>query len=218
MGPSETVGESRDLFSTLDKKWKIFQRREVTVLPERLIFPSAFVPSLHEANDKPAIGMMSRIPALTEKIFLDNYAPTFAVIDEKYRPVYVRGRTGKYLEIASGQPSYSILEMAREGLRSELSSAIYEAASKEKTAIREGVRVKYNGGFQMINLTVAPLTEHGIPPGLMMIVFQEVRLSAREEKIGHSAGQSRRVARVEEDLRLTRENLQRSIEELEASQ
>ena len=157
LGPSETVGESTDLFSTLDKKWKIFQRREATVSPERLIFPSAFVPSLREASEKPTVGVMPRIPALTEKIFLDKYAPTFAVIDEKYRLVYVRGRTGKYLEIASGQPSMSVLEMAREGLRSELSSAIYEAVSTKEAAIREGVRVNHDGGFQMINLTVAPL-------------------------------------------------------------
>ena len=50
----------------------------------------------------------ARLPELSEKIFLDNYSPTFAVVDEKYRLVYVRGRTGKYLEIASGQPSLSI--------------------------------------------------------------------------------------------------------------
>ena len=50
LGPSETVGESTDLFSTLDKKWKIFQRREVTVSPQRLIFPTAFVPSLREVR------------------------------------------------------------------------------------------------------------------------------------------------------------------------
>jgi two-component system CheB/CheR fusion protein len=217
LGPSETVGESTDLFTTLDKKWKIFQRCEVTVSPQRLIFPSAFVPSLREASEKPTAGMIPRIPALTEKIFLDKYAPTFAVIDEKYQLIYVRGRTGKYLEIASGQPSMSVLEMAREGLRSELSSAIYEAVSTKAPAIREGVRVNHDGGFQMINLTVAPLLEPGVPPGLLIIVFQEVTLSAREEKLVTSDGESRRVARVEEDLRLTRENLQRSIEELEAS-
>ena len=91
----------------------------------------------------------ARIPALTEKIFLDSYAPTFAVIDEKYRLVYVRGRTGKYLEIASGQPNLSIMELAREGLRSELTSAIYEAAAQKKAVVREGVRVKYNGGYQV---------------------------------------------------------------------
>ena len=142
MGPSETVGDATDLFSTLDKQWKIFQRREVAVIPERLIFPSAFAPSLREPGAELAVDPTARIPALTEKIFLDNYAPTFAVIDEKYRLVYVRGRTGKYLEIASGQPSLSILEMAREGLRIELPSAIYEAASEKKAAIREGVQVK----------------------------------------------------------------------------
>ena len=29
LGTSETIGDSRDLFTTLDKKWKIYQRREV---------------------------------------------------------------------------------------------------------------------------------------------------------------------------------------------
>jgi two-component system, chemotaxis family, CheB/CheR fusion protein len=215
LGPSETVGEAADIFTTLHKQWKIFQRREVAVIPERLIFPSAFAPFLSEPRAELATDPTARIPALTEKIFLDNYAPTFAVIDEKYRLIYVRGRTGKYLEIASGQPSLSIMEMAREGLRSELQSAIFEAASEKKASVREGVKVKHNGGFQITNLTVAPLTERGIPPGYMMIVFQEAGMAAREEKIGPSGG--RRVAKIENDLKLTRENLQRTIEELEAS-
>ncbi|MBI4288024.1 MAG: PAS domain S-box protein, partial [Chloroflexi bacterium] len=217
LGPSETVGDATDLFSTLHKKWKIFQRVEGAVSPERLRFPAAFAPSLHELTAEPATDLTARLPALTEKIFLDNYAPTFAVIDEKYRLVYVRGRTGKYLEIASGQPSLSIMDMAREGLRGELTSAIYEATAQKKMVARERVRVKYNGGFQAINLTVAPLTERGMPPGLLMVVFQEAGLTVKEGKAEPASGPRRRVAGVEEELRLTKENLQNTIEELEAA-
>ena len=36
LGPSETVSESTDLFTLLDRKWKIYRRREVAVSPERL--------------------------------------------------------------------------------------------------------------------------------------------------------------------------------------
>jgi len=211
LGPSETVGDATDLFRTLDKKWKLFQRKETVISPDRLEFPATFAPSLRE----PVTGQKARLPALTEKIFLDNYAPTFAVIDEKYRLVYVRGRTGKYLEIASGQPNLSIMELAREGLRSELTSAIYEAAAQKQAITREGVQVKSNGGSQVINLTVAPLPEHGVPPGLMMVVFQEMGKGIVSGKT--KPGKPRRSVQVEEELRLTRQNLQSTVEELEAA-
>jgi two-component system CheB/CheR fusion protein len=218
LGPSETVGGSTDLFAVLDRKWKIYQRREVIVPGERLKFPASFAPALREPSGEPVREVTeTKIPELTEKIFLDNYAPTFAVIDEKYRLVYVRGRTGKYLEIASGQPSLSVLEMAREGLRTELASAVYRAASEKKPVTHEGVRVKHNHGFQTVNLTVAPLTEYGMPPGFLIIVFQEVGLSTEEAKARPAARSRKRVVELEEELRLTKENLQTTIEELEAT-
>jgi two-component system CheB/CheR fusion protein len=134
-----------------------------------------------------------------------------------YRLVYVRGRTGKYLEIASGQPSLSILEMAREGLRAELASAIYQATSEKKNIIRERVRVKYNDGFQAVNITVAPLTEPGIPPGCLMIVFQELELTAGATKANPPVRGRKRLTELEAELNLTRENLQAMVEELEAT-
>lgn len=220
LGPSETIGEASDLFSMLDRKWKIYQRREVAVPPDRLKFPAAFAPTIREreAAGEPVQELAeARIPQITEKIFLDNYAPTFAVIDEKYRLVYVRGRTGKYLEIASGQPSLSILEMAREGLRTELASAIYRATSDKKKVAHEGVRVKYNSGFQTINLTVAPLSEHGMLTELLMVIFQDTGLPTTEAETRPARRSGKRVAELEEELKLSKGNLQKTIEELEAT-
>ena len=218
LGPSESIGDSADLFSPLDRKWKIFQRRDVVVAAERLRFPAAFTPVPREPAGEPVrdIGQ-ARIPDLAEKIFLDNYAPTFAVIDERYRLLYVRGRTGKYLEIASGQPNLSILDMAREGLRTELASAVYRASSEKKQVIHEGVRVRYNGGFQIVNLTVAPLIEFGTSPEYLIVVFQEIATADKEDRARSARGSRKRVAELEEELKLTRENLQTTIEEMEAT-
>ena len=218
LGTSETIGESTDLFTVLDKIWKIYQRRDVIMDVDRLKYPAVFAPSSAKPTGEPAQGVTeTKIPALAEKIFLDDYAPTFAVIDEKYRLVYVRGRTGKYLEIASGQPSLGIMEMAREGLRAELASTIYQATSEKKKSVREGVRVKYNGGFQTLNLTVAPLIGHGIPPGLLIIVFQELEFTTGEAKASPYVRGRKRVMELEAELNLTKENLQAMIEELEAT-
>ena len=113
---------------------------------------------------------------------MDNYAPTFAVIDEKYRLVYVRGKTETYLEIPSGHARWSILDMAKKGLRTELASALYRAATEKKAIVQEGIHLKLNGGFKTINLKIVPLAEHGLPSGLIMVVFQEAGEITEENK------------------------------------
>ncbi len=218
LGTSESIGEATDLFAVLDKKWRIYQRREVAVSPARLRFPAAFTPRLSRPGAREeARKEEAAVPALTEKHFLDRYAPAFAVVDEKDRLVYVRGRTGKYLEITSGQPSLSILDMAREGLRTELASALYRAASEKKAVVHEGVRVKHNGGFQTVNLTVAPVDERGAPPGLLMVVFQEVEPSSEPATARPVGGRAKESARLQEELKLTREHMQSLIEEQEVT-
>ena len=44
LGTSETAGESGDLFDLIERKWKIYQRREALISAERLQFPAAFAP------------------------------------------------------------------------------------------------------------------------------------------------------------------------------
>ncbi len=218
LGPSETVGDSADLFSVLNTKWKILKRREAVVIPGRMSFPAAFTPGVprQAVETAPPAAPPAKVPDLAERVFLDKYAPTFAVIDEKYRLVYVRGRTGKYLEIGSGQPSLSVLDMAREGLRTELASLIYRAASEKKMVTAPAVPVKHDGGIQAVNLSAAPLSEPGLPDGLTIIIFQDTAVPAKKLKLG-SGSAAKHLSGLEEELRLTKASLQASVEDLEAT-
>jgi chemotaxis methyl-accepting protein methylase/PAS domain-containing protein len=55
LGSAETVGKHSDLFSALDKKWKIYQRREVTLLKKQQmqIGPIGFQRETAEAGGEP---------------------------------------------------------------------------------------------------------------------------------------------------------------------
>jgi len=55
LGTSETIGESTDLFTVLDKIWKIYQRRDVIMDVDRLKYPAVFAhlpPSLPASRHK----------------------------------------------------------------------------------------------------------------------------------------------------------------------
>ena len=85
LGSSETIGGFSNLFKTLDKKWKIFKRREVPqALRRQVDFPSG--PPTPDTGTGPALAVAPADPKiniaqLTQKAILDQFAPTALLVD-----------------------------------------------------------------------------------------------------------------------------------------
>jgi len=115
--------------------------------------------------------------------------------------------------------------MAREGLRQDLSNALQRAASQKELVSYPNVRVKTNGDFTTINLTVQPVFA-GLPdPGqasLFLVAFEEVSASnggvtasADDPKTGGDVDQ--RIVSLTQELRLKDEYLQSTQEQMQTS-
>ncbi|BDZ66949.1 chemotaxis protein CheB [Methanobacterium ferruginis] len=228
LGPSESVGEFIDAFGVVDKKWKIFKCVKSTEFVRRFV----------EAHPIPRVTQLSNLETgfdfrrakngfdalnisnLAEKELLDIYAPPSAIITDFGEILYIHGRLGNYLEPAQGKAKLNIMDMAREGLRFELNSAIQNAISKKSEVILEGLRVKNNGGHIFINLTVKPL-ELETTKGLLIVSFEDVQAQegAKEDKIKLdmvTKGDAR-IRELEKELKLTKERLNVTIEEMKSS-
>ncbi len=226
LGSSETVGGFTNLFEVVDKKWKIYRRREIPqALYREIEFPSGSPAGSPPEKPAPA-GSQSRkasdIAQATQKAVLDEFAPTAVLVDADGDVLYVQGRTGKYLETPSGPPSWNILDMAREGLRIELSSALRSARSTKKPVIRQQVSVKINGGVQTIDLHVCPRQAPKDLAGRFLVVFQDVDAPppgpSGEKGDGVETGPgASRIDALEKELQTTREDHQSTVEELESA-
>ncbi|NJD52508.1 MAG: PAS domain-containing protein [Candidatus Methanoperedens sp.] len=220
IGSSETIGESTDLYSPVDKKWKLFKRKgeRTPLLPVPGVIPSALrveVPGRGEIKTRPV-----NIGELIEKMLLDTYTPPSVIVNEKGDILYIHGRTGKYLEPASGRPSLNVREMARQGIRTELNIALHTVVTQKKDAIFRNLNVKTNGSVQTINLTVRPINEPERLQGLIMVVFEDVpprEVPKPAELTSGSKQTEEYVTEMEKELKYTRENLQATIEELQTS-
>jgi two-component system CheB/CheR fusion protein len=221
LGTSETIGRYVDLFSVGDKKWKFYKRTDSAHSVQAMVeFPAG--PARDEGP-----GVLIKEPTtsstsqLVEKILLEDYAPPCVIINNKGDIVYIHGRTGKYLEPAPGEAHLNIQDMAREGLKLELPTAIRKAVSRKSDVTYEGLRVKDNGGYQLVNLTVRPVREPEPIRGLLMVLFEDVLPPRRPDKTKTRGGSSRkadkRVEDLEQELKFTKESLQTTIEELETS-
>jgi two-component system, chemotaxis family, CheB/CheR fusion protein len=162
LGTSETVGEFVHLFSVLDRQSKLYQRKEDQYNTQRLPL-GRFVPSMTEGGmDQKRLeqlhgGGKISLRETTEQILLERYAPVSVLVNERGEMLYIHGNTGRYLQMASGEPNMNILKMARDGLKRDLTIALHSVVKDKQPVERPGLRVKTNGDYSTVNLTVLPV-------------------------------------------------------------
>ncbi|MFW2377852.1 MAG: CheR family methyltransferase, partial [Cellulophaga baltica] len=223
LGSSESLGEYADIFEIVDRKCKIFKHRKVKSDkvpdidyflqdPYATIIKTPSTPMQRRAN-KDTFAMMS------ERLLLANYAPACAIIDSKGDAVYFSGNTGKYLQPTPGEAHLNIVNMAKEGLKPGLRSIISKARKSQKPEHRKDLKVKTNGAFQGIILSVRPLNQSITDENYLMITFEDTE-TITEKPVVIRKKQVENVSELnalEQELATTKEYLRSTIEELEVS-
>ena len=219
LGTSENIGTFTDLFNVIDRKNKIYRRKQVAahqLMHTRIRSAVGFPLSKDSETVKPQLET-NGLREWMEQALLKYHAPASVIVDAKHEILYIHGRTGKYLEQPSGEVSTNILRMAREGLKAELAIAIHMGAADKEIVSRQGIRVKTNGDYQMIDLVIRPVDMAGVPPGLLMIVFEEAQSLPVELTSTNVKRQvkNRRVIELEKALQEKDAYLNSIINELE---
>ena len=226
LGSSETIGQFEEgLFETVDRKWKLYQRKAGTTDRTSLEgFPVGGIKAVRESLagvDRSLPGPTPSIPDLVETMLLEQYAPASVIVNERGEVVYIHGRTGTYLEPAPGQPNLILLNMAREGLRHDLATALHQVTTQDKEVVRQGVHVKTNGTFVSVDLAVKRIDEPEPLRGLYQVTFaSKPEGPASSIKGKKKPSVKRDVAPspgVLHELRYTKQRLQRTIEALQTS-
>ena len=228
LGTSETVGEHSRLFTPIDRKWKLYQAQPVGMQTGRPVL-GEFAPRPHGPPE--VLRPLRRLdPAyqgrdlgrLAETALLAHYVEAGLLVNGRGDILHIVGRTGKYLEPASGQPELNVLAMAREGLRRPLTTALHKAVAKRSATHFPGIRVATNGTEVMVDLTVRPAAGFSTldaPADLYLVVFKESVPSATTAT-GHTGSalpDQARVTELELELRTKEEYLQSTLEEMETS-
>jgi two-component system CheB/CheR fusion protein len=230
LGTSETIGEQSSLFSSVDRKLKMYHRRDDGIGAPRegfgrlsLAEPEPLGPTRSSPSPK---ARKESLKSVLEQALLKQLDVVAALVNAQGAILYLLGRSGLYLEPAEGEGgNNNIVNMAREGLRHGLGAALAEAARDTTAVRRKGLQVRTNGDFTTVNLVVAPAPVKGEPPMARSQRFLVI-LERAPAPPAPPAGQTRplrghdsdpRIDALLQDLRTKDEYLQATNEELETS-
>jgi two-component system, chemotaxis family, CheB/CheR fusion protein len=225
LGSSEGLGEHGELFTVIDRRAKLFQKK-----PQRA---GAEVPpwsQLRPTTDvEPAPRLPGRPPAakrslreLIEHALLRELPVAAALVHPNGDLLYLHGRAGMYLEPATGEPGVvNLVKMAREGLQLSLGMALRTAAETRSLVRYPDLLVKTNGHFSGVNLSVRPLVDGLTPspdPSMYLVILEEARApSGSDAPMNVNVGVDPRVLALEHELREKSEALLSAGEELRTS-
>lgn len=240
LGPAESVGMYEELFEPVDRKNKIYAKRDVPTPRTFDLQPyRGFEAPQGDARSTSAVraDFSDYLLEVADRIMLGAYAPAAVIIDSTMHVEQMRGRTEDYLEHPPDADTLNLLQLARPSMVSDLRRTIDRAMKNGKPTRKERVLVRFQGKTREVNIEVVPFKMADSNKSWMLVIFDETTKGARPgrllEVLGRTAPQremnemrqelrasesaGKEMLSRNEELQLVNEELETAKEELQST-
>jgi two-component system CheB/CheR fusion protein len=223
LGPAEGISGPSEFFRVMDKKHRIYQRREGVARPA-LSFASLPSSRAEPRSDRvlQRASPDHELPRVIAAELLDNYAPAALVIDERGEILFFAGKTARFLEPPTGTPTHNAFELIVRSIRPEAHALVHRVIKTGKEAVHPNLAVESSAGLVLkVDLLARPLPALTNDTQTYLLVFREVapaKTPEQAEREGISIHSPDSVVyQLEAELKDTRDHLQSTIEEVKSS-
>jgi two-component system CheB/CheR fusion protein len=219
LGPSEALGTYGELFRTINKKWRLFQRLEISharrasmplFAPHSEKRAMALLPSI---KDAPLTGAAPSTPDLAQRLIARELGPPSVLVNEQFRVLYLHGDLIEFLDLPSGAAEMTLLDMLRQDVRSRVRAAVYKAAREQQPVVTSGALTARDGTSMRYEAQVRPCSSRELGDGLLLLSFT-LEPADQAASVTPSNDESVNLG-LERELQATREDLRSTVEELE---
>jgi two-component system, chemotaxis family, CheB/CheR fusion protein len=219
LGKSETASSASELFNQLERKYKVYTKRDV---PNNAKFELRFpVPERHDSRESPKSLTLKRQPTVKAnelenilEVMLQRHSPPSVVINGDLEILQFRGSTSLFLEPAPGKASFNLLKMARPGLSLELRNAVHKSNKSGTTVKKSGIEIKSKGIIHQVSFEVEPIKVDRMDK-MFLIVFHEI-FSEAATNSKNAAPQNKIIQQLEHELEVLKEDMRSILEAQEA--
>jgi two-component system, chemotaxis family, CheB/CheR fusion protein len=225
LGTSETAGETLDLFTPLDRPYKIYQKNPASGRLNLDLLAGAYPVAIASTN--PNTGALNpddlELYTAADRVVLQQYAPVGVIVDAAMEILQFRGQTGAYLEPSPGRASLNLLNMAREELRIELLTAFHQAKQEGQSVHKEIITTGDTSStvpLRSVRIDVIPFKPTASGEDYFLVLFAERVPTVTNETTGdrlaereQTGAERSQMQQLQQELATTKAYLQSIIEE-----
>lgn len=228
LGPSESIGEMKNVFEEQDRRWKVYKNVNSTKN-----YPTLDKASSGSTLASPAYSRM--LPASTHKrvvshrladVLNDTLSEVYNVVsiyvDESLDIIHAFGNLNKFVSLPESGFSVNLLKMVPDNLSLPISNMIRKATKLGEVVKYRGVKLQKANEVLRVNIIIKPFKiERADATTYFLVMLQEEgsipKADLSEIDYSSSPGIEEEVAELQKELKETKESLQITIEELETS-
>lgn len=220
LGTSESADVAPNLFTLVDKKNRIYKAnpnaqaiRHLPLLVDAPMDRTAQIRSKETRRE-------SAPPSFAElhQKFIGQIAPPSVLVDSRHNVLHLSETVGKFLQHGGGAPSLDLLANVQSELRTELRTALFQAAQSGATVQTRAIPVQRGDSQVLVQMSVRYFGKVGSESGLTLVMFDEVSGKPAEAvPMDADAAHQLIVNRLETEIRQLKEQLQETIEHADTS-
>lgn len=227
LGSSETAEGVPNLFAPVDKKQRVYTRRNVSqnqFLPPQMPVTGRWNVRLpettrHQQARERAVSLGAEHYKLLEK-----FAPPSILVNQDFDVQYMSESAGRYLQFKGGEPSNNLLKLVNTDLLPDLRAALFTAQREHTPAEYKDVHTRIDGEDALVDIVVRSVGVGFEQNDYLFIIFSEnngQRVLDDAEKAARAPARDDAtktvMLRLEEDLLRTKDQLRGTIEQHEVS-
>ncbi len=218
---------SGELFSLVDRKQRIYARRETARKPRVFHAGPRDARRNAAAGGGPATAPSSRLwdgadaRKEVDRILLTKYSLAGVVVDDDLEVLEIRGKASPYLTLPVGKVSFNLMKLIPDtGLFLEVEKLIHQARRSGEPARRERVPYEHDGRAGELNVEAAPLDAS--QGRLALVLFEPAtgpagRPAEPPDAPPEGDPRDRQIARLKQQLDDAKQRFLSAIEEHQAS-
>jgi two-component system CheB/CheR fusion protein len=216
LGTSETVGKLTDRFEQVPNTVRVYRRIGASERQGRTLAPNIgeFARPLWQSPGAQAESKRRGLGGFAQQLLLETYAPAAALVSRGHQGLYFFGPIDRYLRVAVGEQNRLLPAMLRDGLAGKFQAAVRQASSDHAPVTVHGARVKRNGGYVLVSMSVRPVRHDG--EDLVLVSFVDEPERANVVTV-ESPAETSRTEQLDQELENARQDLDSTISELNAS-
>lgn len=219
LGSSESADACPDLFTTVDKKNRIFRARSgpnthrLPTMPRGGYVRTTSIVQprdVHTGKKPSAVELHQRVA--------ERFSPPSILVSNEADVLYISQGAGRYLQHMAGEVSNNLLSLVSGDLRLELRTTLFQAQQSGRSARARPLNHKRGDQHYQVQIEVHPFTDSETELNGLYIVFGEQEIDAQNVSTDVAVqSENQMLSNLDRELQRTKHQLQDVIEQAEVS-